>query len=321
VLVGVGLEHHNFGFRKEPFASHIRARIGYATGAGAFRADFDAEFRRENSDIYTSVRALASGIEILRFHGFGNETELLQADEFYEVEQRQLALDPRVVFPLGESVTFEVGPSLLYSDTRLPDDRFISFARPYGAGDFGQAGARAGITIDRRDRPGAATRGVLLDIGGGWFPAVWDVERPFGDVHGDVSAYVTAGGGPTLALRAGGRHVFGEYPFHEAAYIGDETTARLGRKQRFGGDAELHGSAELRQRLGRITLVLPGDIGILGFVDSGRVFYEGEPSDRWHSAFGGGLWFAVLSPDHTFSLSVARSSERTGIYAGAGFAF
>jgi hypothetical protein len=68
-------------------------------------------------------------------------------------------------------------------------------------------------------------------------------------------------------------------------------------------------------------LVLPADLGIFGLADAGRVFLEGETSDKWHSAFGGGLWLSFLSRDNTIAAAVAAGDERTGFYMQAGFGF
>jgi hypothetical protein len=321
VVISGGLAHTNFGFRKKPYAVDTRLLVGYATTAQAFRAELLTDVRRENSDVHVRVLARASGLEILRFHGFGNDTEIDGTSDFYKVRQYQYALEPELVLPFSDRLTLAFGPAMQYADTRMDEDRFIDTAQPYGTPTFGQVAARGRVTFDARNRPSAATNGFLFNAGGSLFPALWDVESAFGELHGEASTYLTAGAGPTLALRAGGKKLWGTYPFHEAAYIGDASTVRLGRKERFGGDAEVHATAELRQRLGRITIVLPSEIGVLGFADIGRVYFEGDDSNTWHPAFGGGLFLAPIDPTHTLSLSVAKSEERVGIYVQAGFSF
>jgi hypothetical protein len=155
------------------------------------------------------------------------------------------------------------------------------------------------------------------------WPALWDVTDTYGAVFGDIAAYLTLPIplAPVIALRAGGRQMLGTYPFFDAAFLGDEQTIRLGRKQRFAGDAEIHLNAELRVRLARALLVLPADFGVFGLRETGRVFLEGEDSDTWHNVWGGGVWAAFLQPSNTLSLALARSAERTGVYIGAGFAW
>jgi hemolysin activation/secretion protein len=163
-----------------------------------------------------------------------------------------------------------------------------------------------------------------LDAAGNFYSAAWDVKKAFGEVHGDMSTYLTAGSStfqPTLALRVGGKRVFGDYPYHEAAFIGGGSTVRGFRAQRFAGDGSLYGNAELRLRLARVVIFLPGDFGVFGLADAGRVYFAGETSDRWHTAAGGGLWFSFLNRDATLTIAAARSDERTGLYVRAGFVF
>ena len=152
---------------------------------------------------------------------------------------------------------------------------------------------------------------------------MWDVDSTFGEVHGLATTYLSARAplDPTLALRIGGRKLWGPYPYFEAAFIGDASTVRLGRVNRYAGDASAYGTAELRLTLGRMEIVLPADVGIFGLADGGRVWLQGESSDKWHSAFGGGVWLAFLDRAYTISLAVASSEERTAIYAQGGFGF
>jgi len=211
-----------------------------------------------------------------------------------------------------------------YADTRETPGRIVADAPPYGAGNFGQAGLRAELRFDGRDVPGRPTRGARFSAGGAWYPALWDVDSAFSEVHAEIATYLTAAGvplRPTLALRAGGKHVWGPYPFHEAAFLGDGRTVRLGRQNRYGGDAAAWGNAELRLRLGSVFVLLPGDIGVFGLGDVGRVFLADESSTVWHGAVGGGLWLSMLRPDNVFTIAAVSSAERTGVYFRAGFAY
>ena len=124
-----------------------------------------------------------------------------------------------------------------------------------------------------------------------------------------------------LALRAGGKQTFGTYPFHEAAFLGGASTLRGWTEQRFAGDAAVYGNAELRAYLSEIFFVLPGELGIFALADAGRVFLDGESSDAWHSALGGGLWVAFLDRANTISVAYGRGRERGGVYVNLGFMF
>ncbi len=322
LFFGAGASRYRYGFRKDPYASWWRIRAGYATTAAAARADLLGDIRRENSPVRYQLYARASGIEVVRFFGFGNDTPLID-DELSKVEQQQYELNLGIGVPMARRLMFSVGPVVRYSTTDLDAPTLIAQLRPYGSDDFGQLGARATLEYDSRDYKLAATRGARLILGGSIWPEVWDVESTFGEVHGEASTYLTARIPlrPTLALRAGGKYVSGDYPFHEAAHVGGAATVRGLREHRYIGDYSAWGNAELRLSFGRAKVVLPAEVGIFGLADAGRVWLDGEESDEWHEAFGGGLWLAFLSRESTLTAAVARGEGRTAVYVRAGFAY
>ena len=319
---GGGIVRHNFGFRKQPLASKLAFRAGYATGAKRFRAEFLGEFHRVNSRVKPSIFLRASGIEVVRFFGFGNETQRVGDDEFYRVPQQQYLVAPAVTFPVGSFGAFSVGPALKYVNTEPEPGRFLDLNPVLGSGTFGEVGAIAGFEWDTRDGP-VATRGAHFTAGGTVYPALWDVEDTFGELHGEAATYLTprTSFGPTLALRAGAKKVWGTFPFFESAFVGGASTVRGLREQRYAGDAAVYGNAELRLGLGHFFVLLPGTFGVFGIADVGRVYLEGESSDVWHTGFGGGLWFAFLERANTMTLSLVSGDDRTAFYLRAGFAY
>jgi len=81
------------------------------------------------------------------------------------------------------------------------------------------------------------------------------------------------------------------------------------------------GNAELRVRLTRAMVLVPSDLGVFALGDVGRVWVEGETSDRWHGAVGGGIWLTFARPGNTLSVAVAQGAEKTALYLRAGFAY
>lgn len=320
LFVGGGFRDKDFGFRKDPFASHHLLRAGYATAARTARIDYEGEAFLENSRASVTVLARASGIEILRYYGPGNEAPSTEADSFYKVEQQQVIAQPTVTLRPSGRLSLSAGPAVKYARTELDEKTFISQAPPYGSEHFGQLGAVGLVQYDHRDRPVAPERGYAVNLGGSVYPALWDVKTAFGELHGDATGFVTASR-LTLGLRAGAKRVFGTYPFHEAAFLGGAANLRGLPAQRYAGDAAVWGSAEARLFLGRVFLVLPGEIGLFALADTGRVLLEGESSDRWHTAVGGGVWLAYLKRTNTVSFALARAEGRTGLYVRAGFGF
>jgi outer membrane protein assembly factor BamA len=230
-----------------------------------------------------------------------------------------------MAFSVGKAAELSLGVRAQYTATRENDETVVGITKPYGSGRFGEVGATAELTLDRRDVVNAPSKGATLELGASAFPAVWSLDRPYGEVHGTATTYARAQLPlePTLALRVGGQHVWGRFPFHDAAFLGGASTLRGWDQQRFAGRSSLFGSAELRIFALKSFVLVPADVGLLGFVDAGRVYADGDDGDGgpWHTGIGGGIWFAPLTRANTVSLQVAWGKERSGVYLRSGFAF
>ena len=320
--LGVGLAHTRYGFRALPASTRLLVTAEYATDAERLRARADGEFRRPLAPAILSVEALASGLELIRFYGFGNTSDASQPDSVYRVRQRQFLLAPTVWVPLAPRVRLALGPLARYTSTRSDPGTVLGSSGPYyGAGDFGEVGLRLVLELDTRDAPAAPASGAYLRLTAQTYPAAWDVIESFGIVSAEASTYLSLGDAApaTLALRAGGGTVRGTAPFTEAVYVGGGTTVRGYAEQRFAGRSGAYANAELRVAVARLSV---GDAGVFGLADGGRVWVAGESFDRWHGAAGGGLWFAWHHRRaNTISIAAARSPERTALYVRAGFMF
>lgn len=323
LFLGGGFTRYQYGFRKFPYSSRVTLKAGFAFGAQQPTLELELEQREIRPKLHFELGARITGLDVIRFHGFGNNTEISGSDAFYGVNQTRSDLSLGLAVEPSARVRFSLGTVGRVSNTDDDEDTFLVRQGPdfYGAGTFWQLGFRGGFRFDTRDRPVAASRGLVFEGGGTLWPSWMSVDETYGELHGLVAAYFTAG--PTLALRAGGQRVFGTFPFLDAAYVGGSSTLRGFAEHRFAGHASLFGNAELRFRLARTRIIFPGGIGVLAIGDLGRVFSDGDtPGEKtWHGAYGGGLWYSVLDPMNTLSLSIVTSKERTGLYVNAGFAF
>jgi hypothetical protein len=236
LFVGVEADTKGFGFRKDPYANRHTIRAGWAFGEQSFRADYRAEFRVENRRWYWGWYGYATGVDLSRYFGFGNETSDggdPDAD-FYKTKHNEFAFTPTLALPLASDLTFFVGPTVRYGSNREPDaSTLLNEEDAYGSADFGEVGATGILALDTRDRakhPGSVAlrsfgyprHGVHVAVRGQVFPKAWDVEETFGSVRGSAAVYLSPASEktPTLALRAGGQKLFGRYPYFEAAYVG-----------------------------------------------------------------------------------------------------
>ena len=325
LFVGAGFLRTEYGFRRAPYASKISARFGYATGAQAVRADLEGELHPENASRYWRIHLLASGIEVLRYYGLGNNTANPGVSDFNRVSQQLYSLEPALVLPIGRHVEVSAGLSARWSHTGDNATRFIATLQDtlLGARDFGQLGGRVSVDLDATDRPLDPTRGIHLSAVGRVQPALWDVPSTFGSGEAEATAFMSAPilGKPTLALRAGGRKVWGTFPFFESAFLGGRSSLPGFHSNRFAGDASVYGGVELRVTLGPTALALPALWGLFGNADAGRVYVNGESPGGWHSGAGGGVWLAFLDRRNTLSFGITSTDEGTLVQSGVAFGF
>jgi hypothetical protein len=314
----VGPEMTKYSFRREPYAWKAQARVGWAPTETRFTVEGDVKLHPENARHWYSAEGYASQLENIRFFGFGNETPTSDDRERYDTWLRQVRVEPAVNWPLGRGGRLAVGPVFQWTDAEVEEGSPLNVERPIGREPYTQLGMRAEAELDGRDAPAFPRRGWRMELGGSGYPGVVEDEGAFGDAHAMGAAYLSLQTGPVLALRAGGRRVWGDFPFWESAFLGGGSTLRGHTGQRFAGDAMAFGGAELRVPVLRANLGLRGTLGVIGLADAGRVWFDGESDGDWHSAVGGGLFFHAAGQSIFFT--VARG-ERTSTNFGLGMPF
>ena len=223
VVPRLGVNKVQYGFRKYPYASRTALIGEYATGISAWRVTGLLDKRREESSIHWTAVARMSEIELINFHGLGNDTPD-SLPEFFEARQRQWLLHPAVAYALGPRSDLFLGPVLQYSSTDSTPDRFLSQERPYGFGEFGQAGLRLGLYSDGRNRSKDPSSGILLDLTATLYPAVWDVTSTFGVLAANTGAYYTLPVPirPVLAFAPAPRNCSASFRFMSRRSSGEE---------------------------------------------------------------------------------------------------
>ncbi|HEU4829141.1 MAG TPA: BamA/TamA family outer membrane protein [Gemmatimonadales bacterium] len=320
LITSIGSRMTRYGFRTWPYARLTTLELDHAWGPNDTRFRIGMDLRREGGGLHPVFRGLASGLEVIRWYGSGNETVRIAEGANNRIEHGRYAAELMAGVDLLGG-TLEVGPAMQYARTDRAQPAFGS-AAPYGAGEFGLVGARARWRSDSRRTGDEGPLSVSFSAEGSAFPAAWDAEESFGSLGADARAYLSVATvfDPVLALRAGGRTVFGTYPFFESAFLGGASTLRGFDEQRFAGDAMAYGGAELRLELFRVPWLGLG-FGVHGIADGGRVWLDGEDSDEWHHATGGGFSLGFDRPAGVLTVTIADSDERTGAYIELGFTF
>ena len=313
-IIGASHITTDYGFRRDPYAARIVLSALYATGSGGFGVDANADFRRENSNLGYLLRGRATQFGSSRFYGLGNDSELIDRD-LALVMRDEVIVNPALRW-MTNTAWVGVGPIARYvknypEEGSLADIAFNGAALPGGGTvtpifqtTTGQVGAYIEGGYNGADR--ALTSGFRVNAAASAYPAAWDLPEGYLRATGDVSVYVPFGS-QTLALRAAGTKVTGDFPLHDAAFLGGRGTLRGYRWNRFAGDTEVHGNAELRVPIARITLLTRGQLGAITFYDAGRVWLNGDSEGGWHTSTGLGLSFTSLN--NTITLLRANGEE------------
>ncbi|MFT3911316.1 MAG: BamA/TamA family outer membrane protein [Ferruginibacter sp.] len=306
LLFGFGFLARKYAFRKTPYASFQKFTMLNAVNRGAYQLKYQGIFNKVIMKTDLIVNADIVNPTLNNFFGYGNETKIDKSKDiiFYRVRnnyfQGDLLLRKRY-----KSDIFKVslGPTYYYYWNRLEDNENkilnhpslvgIDSASLYSIKQY--AGGKLNFEIDYVNNELFPTRGIT------WY-TYWTVLKGLNKnsndltkITTDMTIYATINDQSrvTSVLRIGAGHIFTKNPeFFQALSLGANNYLRGYRKNRFTGTSALYGNAELRFKLFKSkSYVLPGDIGLLGFYDIGRVWVPNEKSLKFHSDYGGGLYF------------------------------
>jgi len=337
VYLGYGFTRTAWGFRTEPSRSVQTLRGALATGDMNGKLEYLGTFRRPASRIGYGLHGYASGIETYNYFGLGNDSPETDDRDRYQTRENVFFFTPTLRYEAGRRVEAFGGPEVRYSQTPVDAATILAAEAPIGSGDCGLLAIRGGLTFDSREKGVVAARadytksalgseeefhtsGVRVQASGFVVPTAWDVESTYGGLDGQVAAYL-GDQRAHLAVRAGGRQLWGDYAWFDAAYVGGANNRGF-RSRRFAGDSSLFGTVSVRGWLGDVGFkVIALRFGVAAFGDIGRVWVEGEDSTTWHSSLGGALLVRPVGAPQTVHLTAANSTEGTRLYLGLGYPF
>lgn len=290
----IGIARYSYGFRHSPYANMLQATAAFSTGTRGWKFQLLGDKRFASSDVHIPVTASMSQLEVIQFRGFGNDIPE-DDDPFFDVKQKMWTFAPGIGFTFAPGSDVSIGPVVRYTNT--DSTGFLALSKPYGFTKFGQAGAQLALHYESRILPDTTKPRFIVDFVGAGYPASWDVESAYESVEGTAVGYMTIPflTKPVIAVRGGGKKLFGDFPYFDAAFLGGGSSYRTEHRQRFAGDASVFGSAELRVPLFDFPFITPTNVGVLGFADAGRVYVDGESPSGWHTAMGGGFWIGAVN--------------------------
>ena len=329
LFIGGGAKFTRHGFRKAPHAATHRMEGNFAAATRAFNLRYRGHYVGVLGPWSLGLEAAVySPNHIRNFYGLGNETESGGRDaRFYQARLSRALVKPLLARSLGPGVTLRVGPTFEYTDVREDEGRFASQPQAgVSPNTFGRllfGGAEAELEVKAIDdavnpRQGFRFRSEV-DLNAG----LVESEDTYATLASSLTLYYSPSLSPqvTVAARAGAAHNVGAFPFFAAGTLGGSRNLRGYRSTRFAGRTSLYQNLDVRVGLLNFAGYLGyGRLGVLGFLDNGRVWTDGEASRVWHQGYGGGLW-AHLFEAATLTGTVGFSEEDRTLTIELGFLF
>ncbi len=336
-IFGAGFNYiEQEGFRKVAYASRHQFMATHSFSTSAFRIRYKGEWIRTfgNADLTVQVLARAPH-NTINFFGRGNETFFNKTGDFlrfYRTRFSTYLFDPAIRWRGNKGSSLSLGPSLFYYQFDSDDNagRFISNRSRIGSYDSLtidnnklHLGISAQYINDKRNSRIIPQWGSYVNVKLQLYKGMGNYAKDFGRIIPELALYKSIDAKSTIVLaeRMGGTIGIGKAAFYQSAFIGGHENLLGYRQYRFAGQHSFYNNLELRIKLADIaSYILPGQFGITGFWDIGRVWENNDNSSTWHMGTGPGIYFAPASV-LAFNLMAGYSKEGWLPYFTMGFRF
>ena len=354
VLIGGGVTHRRYAFRREPYGSEQTLTANFAPAREAFNLRYAGQFMSVfGGKTNLHVASQYYGPQLLyNFFGIGNNTQNYARGDDDQGTNRsvnsayRIRFDRFYVAPTFERPLFtfgKIGFGPQYDRFRVETNQIGSVIRDsITANGRNFENRRFGIRNSDFQVNNYLGALVYLDFGAQSTPKDprigiqwhnelqynWQLDKEaltYGRFATELKAYLTPNF-PfrlTYAGRVGYQHNIGDYRFYQANTLGGTTNLRGYRRTRFAGRDALYANFEARLHLFKFNAYLfPGTFGIMGLADAGRV-YSGNDTrtgiSALHSGFGGGAFVNILD-QAVINLTYSVGEERV-VFVGFDFLF
>ncbi|MGK2863761.1 MAG: BamA/TamA family outer membrane protein [Chitinophagaceae bacterium] len=311
-IIGTGFKYiKQEGFRKFPYVSSQQLLAGYSFSSGAYRIRYTGEWIQSIGNTDFVLHAVANAPNnTVNFFGRGNETDFIKADDDKTYNRTRFStyqLNPSFRRRVNKNTAFSAGPSLYYYSFSKDDNegRFINNISQIGSYDSStiekdkwHLGATFSYARDTRNNKIVPQWGSRFNIQLRVYNGLGQYSKSFAQFIPEISFFKSLSNQSTIVLaeRLGGTVGLGHTAFYQSAFIGGHENLYGYRQYRFAGQHSIYNNLELRIKLADVaSYIIPGQFGITGFWDIGRVWERNDKSDKWHHGTGAGIYFAPAS--------------------------
>ncbi len=315
-FLGGGFNFTKNGWRKDPFASQHVFTAKHSLATEAFGINYKATLTDVIGkwDLRPGV-IIEQPFGVNNFFGLGNETEFLKGQfrgdddddiDFYRYQQERIEADLDLVKNLGAFGNLTIGTGFRSIEVKQNADRFIgSDSNLQEFSDNNYLKGKIGISVDTRTNKVIPQNGIKAYAGIEHLEALSAGSQSVTRLSADWAFYLSfkLPSSLVIANRVGTAHNIGDYEFFNANILSGRDNLRGYRQNRFYGDTYFYHNIDLRLKLFSFrSYLFPGQFGILGFHDVGRVWWDGDvDSNTWHTGKGFGVW---ITPINSFVLNL-----------------
>ncbi|CAN0563049.1 unnamed protein product, partial [Laminaria digitata] len=202
---------------------------------------------------------------------------------------------------LDQGIAFSVGPALEITDVRSSDNRSIGVPQPgISSNSFDQlyfGSVEASIDVQTLDNAQNPSQGFRFNSTVDFNAGIIETKDVYATLSSAFTLYMSPSLSPqlTMAVRVGGAHNVGAFPFYASNTLGGKFNLRGYRSTRFAGRSSFYQNVEIRTELIDFAGYFGyGTLGVMGFLDNGRVWTDNEKSRTWHQGYGGGIWLNIF---------------------------
>jgi hypothetical protein len=295
------------GFRKLPFSTVQEVMVTHAFETNAFRINYSGQWIQAIGKADITLDAIADAPDnTMNFFGQGNATMLNKTGDyhkFYRARFDYYKFDPALRWHTAKTATLSIGPSFQYYHYGADGNSGRSvnvpgLIRSYDSTNYQSDKVHGGIAIkfvsNKRNNTILPSAGYYLEVNAAAYAGLNSNSRGYAQIRPEFTYFLRTDTGARLVFsdRVGGGLGTGDPAFYQSMFLGGQGNLLGYLQNRFAGQQMAFNNLQARFRLANIPgYILPGELGLSGFYDVGRVWISGEHSDTWHQGTGGGLYF------------------------------
>ena len=311
IYLMAGYTYTRQGFRKEPF-SWSQKLIGiYSIFNNSFGAEYSGIFNHVIGKWNLALLGRYDAIATNYYFGTGNESLKTTSNiNYYRLRTREGLGSVGLNRNFGRYNFFSI--SGMYQTVKVLKDsgHYFFQAIPPDDGSAFEARHFAGIEgsysfyhVNDNVLP---TKGIGLTLLANHTFNLDESSKSFNRYLATFGFYLPISNAFTLAVKTGGTTVTGSPEFYQLSWLGGGQNLRGFHRQRFYGKTAFFDQNELRWVFNTRNYIFNGKMGLIAFLDDGRVWQPDENSSKWHFGYGVGFMivpFNIISATAYYGMS------------------